>query len=204
MITDKLTHPAWAAHHHLRIEAMDHEGHFLNDDPADRCDDLSDEQLRARLPRILDPTLEFFEVFVRGRGNPDEIPRVIWNLAGTSQMRSEPAWPPSESRRVDLRAVGDGGLIVASEATDSCGAGDRTAAPGAGAIEASWVHDPLDPVPSSVPDPFAYLLTHPDEAPIGHRDDVLVFTSSPQSDDVDLAGPATASDDCPRYEGSST
>lgn len=193
-------HPAWAAHHHLRIEAMDHEGHFLLDDPADRCDDLSDEQLRARLPRILDPTLEFFEVFVRGLGNPDEIPRVTWNLAGTSQMRSERAWPPPESRRVDLRAVGDGRLITSSEAADRIAVDDSSTARRTRTTEVSWVHDPLDPVPSSVPDPFAYLLTHPDEAPIGHRDDVLVFTSSPQSDDVDLAGPAAASI-CLRSDG---
>ena len=47
--------------------------------------------------------------------------------------------------------------------------------------------------PSSADNAFGFLLEHPDEAPIGERDDVLVFTSAPVAHDVDLAGSAAAS-----------
>lgn len=173
--------PAWAAHHYLRIESMDHEGHFLLDEPEDRVEDLSEKQQWDRLPRTLDPALDFFEVFVRGQGGADDIPRVTWNLAGTEEMRTSAAWPPAEARQVSLKATGDAGLIVGD---DDPRLSETT--------EVELVHDPADLVPSSVPDAFAYLLTSPDEAPIGERSDVLVFTSAVLTGDVDLAGPVTA------------
>ena len=56
----------------------------------------------------------------------------------------------------------------------------------------SWVHDPADLVPSSVDNAFAFLLTSPDEAPIGERDDVLAFASQPVTGPVEVAGPVSA------------
>lgn len=174
--------PGWAAHHYLRIESMDHEGHYLLDDPAERVDDLSQRQLWNRLPQALDPALDFFEVFVRGRGTADDIPRVSWNLAGTEGMLTSPTWPPPETRQVSLKATNDNGLVVDEESDTHL----------AEVTEREWIHDPEDLVPSSAPDAFSYLLTMPDEAPIGNRDDVLVFTSEPHPDDIDLAGPVEA------------
>ena len=64
--------PEWSKHHYLRIEAMDHESNYLLDPP--RTGERSQQQLQAALPRMLDPTLDFFEVFVRGNGSPDVNP----------------------------------------------------------------------------------------------------------------------------------
>ncbi|UOQ61227.1 CocE/NonD family hydrolase [Leucobacter rhizosphaerae] len=169
--------PAWALHHHLRIEAIDHESYQLLEAPEDRVEDRTEAQIRALLPRTLDPALAFFEVFVRGNGSPADIPRVEWNLAGTEEMRVDEAWPPRAARAVEL-AAGVGGTLREDRAAD--------------ATEVSWVHDPMDPVPSTAPDAFSYLLALPDEAPLGTRDDVLVFESAPVSEQVDFAGPVSA------------
>lgn len=171
-------HPNWAAHHYLRIEPIDHESFQLLDSAADRVADRSEAQIRALLPRTLDPALEFFEVFVRGNGSATEIPRVAWNLAGTNEWRTETAWPPAGATPRALWATAGGGLVATEDPQPE--------------TEATWQHDPAELVPSSVPDAFSYLLHLPDEAPIGERDDVLVFTSDPVQSDVELAGPVTA------------
>ena len=169
--------PSWALNHFLRLESMDHESYYLLDAERDRVEERSEEQLRAALPPMLDPALEFFEVFVRGNGSAADIPRVAWNLAGTEGMRASEAWPPVGVGTQELFATASGGLSL--EAPDA-------------ATEASWTHDPADLVPSSVDNAFAYLLVQPDEAPIGARPDVLVFTTSPLVRTVDLAGPVRA------------
>lgn len=166
-------HPNWDAHHYLRIESIDHEGFQLLEAEEDRVENRSDAQIRALLPRTLDSALEFFEVFVRGNGRPLDIARVSWNLAGTGEVRTERQWPPAASHNVTLFGSATGGLDEELPSSEQ---------------ELQWVHHPQELVPSSVPDAFSYLLHRPDEAPIGARDDVLVFTSAPVEGDVELAG----------------
>jgi len=169
--------PAWDMNHFLRIESVDHEDNFL-DEPAElKVEERTMEQMRAKLPRLLDPTIEFFEVFMRGNGSWTDVPRVSWNLAHTEGMRESPTWPPAGVIERQLFAHQDGSL-------------GSTRPPEA--TEVSWVHDPFDLVPSSVDNPFAFLQASPDETPISQRDDVLVFTSQAHKADVDLAGPVTA------------
>ncbi|GAA5030663.1 CocE/NonD family hydrolase [Microbacterium fluvii] len=169
--------PAWAHSHFLRIEAMDHESYYLDDPDADRVEERTEDQLRAQLPRMLDPALDFFEVFVRGNVSAADIPRVSWNLAGTPGMRSSDSWPPAGAESSTLFAASGGGLVT--QAQDA-------------ATTATWTHDPLHLVPSSVGNAFAFLLDRPDEQALGDRDDVLVFTTEPFVRQVDLAGPVTA------------
>ncbi|KJL32304.1 CocE/NonD family hydrolase [Microbacterium azadirachtae] len=171
-------HPNWDAHHYLRIEPIDHEGFQLIEADGDRVMDRTEAQIRALLPRTLDPTLAFFEVFVRGNGSASDIPRVAWNLAGTEGMRESATWPPAGVRTLTRYATADGSLRV-----------ERPVEP----TTLEWIHDPVDLVPSSVPDAFAYLLTLPDEASIGDRDDVLRFDGAVLETDVDLAGPVAVS-----------
>ena len=102
--------PSWALNHFLRLESMDHESYYLLDAERDRVEERSEEQLRAALPPMLDPALEFFEVFVRGNGSAADIPRVAWNLAGTEGMRASEAWPPMGVRTQDLFATASGGF----------------------------------------------------------------------------------------------
>ena len=169
--------PNWAAHHYLRIESIDHEGYQLLESPEDRVAERSDEQILALLPRALDPALDFFEVFVRGQGKPNDVPRVAWNLAGTDEWKYDDVWPPPSAGPQSLHGTSDGRLVPEPTAEERA---------------LTWVHDPNDLVPSSVDDAFSYLLHLPDEAPIGERADVLVFTSAPFTADIDLAGPVSA------------
>ncbi|WP_062298721.1 CocE/NonD family hydrolase [Demequina maris] len=169
--------PAWSLHHFLRIESMDHESYYLDDPDEDRVEERTDVQLRAQLPRMLDPALEFFEVFVRGNGAPSDIPRVAWSLAGTPGMRACATWPPAGITTVTWHAAPDGSLVTEVPTSRE---------------ERTWVHDPGDLVPSSADNPFAFLLERPDEGALAVRDDVQAFESAPLPDDVDLAGPATA------------
>lgn len=171
------TRPGWDAHHHLRIESIDHESYQLIEAPGDRVPDRTEAQIRDILPRTLDPALAFFEVFVRGNGAAEDIPRVVWNLAGTDEERVETVWPPANVRHETRFATADGELVVDRPASTS---------------ELQWAHNPDHLVPSTVPDAFSYLLHLPNEAPIGDRDDVLVFTGAEQQTDVELAGPVTA------------
>src|SRR5699024_10582541 len=80
-------HPNWDAHHYLRIESIDHEAYQLLDTEEDRVAERTSKQIREILPRLIDPALEFFEVFVRGTQPVQQLPRVRWNLAGTTEMR---------------------------------------------------------------------------------------------------------------------
>ncbi|WP_336648355.1 CocE/NonD family hydrolase [Microbacterium sp. MMO-10] len=178
-VTEIEKHPAWAAHHHLRIEAIDHESHELLEPDTDRVPERSEEQVRALLPRTLNPALEFFEVYVRGNGDVASIPRVSWNLAGTHEQRTSATWPPEATRKIDMVATADGALRVAGTTRETESTRD-------------WIHDPSSLVPSSAEDAFSFLRELPDEAPIGDRDDVLVFTSEPVLQDVDLVGPIRA------------
>ncbi|GAA2026041.1 CocE/NonD family hydrolase [Agromyces tropicus] len=170
-------HPNWDAHHYLRIESIDHESYRLLDAERDRVWERSEQQIRDLLPRTLDPAIAFFDVFVRGNGAPGDIPRVSWNLAGTEGMREASTWPPADVHAVTRHATVDGGLVADGTATEAT---------------MQWTHDPADLVPSSAPDAFSFLLSHPDEAPIGERSDVLRFDSPPAPGHVDLAGPVTA------------
>lgn len=174
-VRDIEARPAWALNHFLRIEAMDHEMYYLGDDPVE---ERSEEQIRAELPRMLDPALDFFEVFVRGNGSVDDIPRVAWQVAGTDETRESATWPPAGTARHTFFATADGALHPESPA---------------GATVQRFTHDPRDLVPSSVPNAFAFLLYRPDEAALGDRDDVLAFTAAPWPHDVDLVGPVRVS-----------
>jgi putative CocE/NonD family hydrolase len=180
--------PTWAMNHFLRLEPMDHESYYVGDTPEQRVEERTDAQIRAELPRMLDPTLEFFEVFVRGNGSATDIPKVAWALAGTEGMRASPTWPPAGAR--PWRLVGDSEGRLTADAPAARTLGWTADAPAARTL--GWTHDPTDLVPSSAENAFAFLLERPDEAPLGDRDDVLVFTGDAVEYDVDLVGPARA------------
>ncbi|MEF2978371.1 CocE/NonD family hydrolase [Subtercola sp. YIM 133946] len=190
--------PAWASNHYLRIESIDHESYGLLDRPESRVSERSPQQIEALLPGMLDPALDFFEVFVRDNGDAGRVPRVAWNLAGEEGMRTSPSWPPTGVRPVTLRAEAGGTLAVSAAPAESAAEGTAPvtpAAPGALAEPATvvaWLHDAADPVPSSVENSFAFLLDKPDEAALGRRADVIVYESAPLATHVELVGPAHA------------
>ena len=56
----------------------------------------------------------------------------------------------------------------------------------------AWLHDPGDLVPSTIVDPFSFLLEYPDEGEVAARPDVAVFTGEPLDAPLTLAGRVVA------------
>ncbi|MDI6103461.1 CocE/NonD family hydrolase [Actinoplanes sp. NEAU-A12] len=187
--------PGWARNEYLLLEAIDHENtsHFSAGEPA---------TVETMAARYLDPAIEFFDVFLRGRDT--DIPRVRWQLAnsGDPSLRAAAAWPLPEAYEMVWRPSG------AEAAVRGVPGGTLAVAPDVASATApeiaSWTHDAADPVPSPVIDPFAFLREFPDERHLADRPDVLVFTAPAGAVPLDLAGPirldAVAGSDGPEMD----
>jgi predicted acyl esterase len=161
-------HQGWAHNEYLLIDSIDHENNHLLDDRGEK----TPAQVEASLPAYLDPTIEFFDVFLRDRKSADSIPKVRWNLAHTEGFRTASQWPPAETERCELHLSADGALGDAVE-TES---------------RLDWIHDPDDLVPSPIDNAFAFLAAYPDERSSSDRDDVLAFDGRLVGIDTDLVG----------------
>ena len=182
-------HPHWALGEYLLIEAIDHENNSFFErpwrDPA--AAGPADAGHRAMLPRYLGPAVEFFDVFLREQGSPAQIPKVRWQLAGSEPgFRVSASWPPPGTTTLTLwpgAAAAAAGLAPGGTLTPEAGAAET----------ARWRHDPAKPVPSPVPDAFAFLAYYPDEQAAASRPDVLAFTGPPAGGPLDLTGPVGVS-----------
>ena len=176
--------PGMAGLQYLDMNSTDHENYHLDLVPIGPQDDHdSDEDALARmLPRYIGSALDFFDVFLKGRA--DGFPRARWHQ-GNDGWHAATSWPPPGVRQMVLHFTGAGHAMEGMEG------GGLAASPDATATTARWVHDPLDLVPSTVGNPFAFLLEHPDERTVEHRPDVLTFTSEPMAEPLDLAGPVS-------------
>jgi hypothetical protein len=172
---------------YLNADATDHENYHLREVPvAPEADHDTNEAALARmLPVYLGPGLEFFDVFLKGQGDAASIPRAAWFL-GNDEWRTSTTWPPRGVRELRFY-LGD----AARAAADADG-GVLTRAADAAHETARWVHDPEDLVPSTPENPFAFLLSWPDERGVQGRGDVLTFTTEPLDEPLDLTGPVTA------------
>ncbi len=133
----------------------------------------------ALLPPHID-ALEWFDHYLRGRPWEEEIPPVIyWVMAAQgepdapgNEWRTASEWP-IPSRSVSLFLGPDGRL----EADPSGDNGSR-----------SFVYDPLDPVPT-VGGCNLYLDKGCyDQRPVEDRSDVLLFTSPPLAEPMEITG----------------
>jgi putative CocE/NonD family hydrolase len=172
---------------YLVADATDHENYRLADVPIpDHLDHgQSLAAVERMLPAYLDPALEFFAVFLAETRPRTSLARVRWRL-GRAGWRVSPTWPPSGARELRLY------LGNANAATRDASGGVLRASPEASPASVEWEHDPDDLVPSTVENPYAFLLSCPDEGAVESRSDVLTFTSTPQEHPLDLAGPVVA------------
>ena len=168
--------PAWAPLEYLRLEAIDHENYEFADVPIGPHNDHATNSAAhaTMLQRSIDPALEFFDVFLRGVGTPDDLPRVRYAIAGLDGMHDAQVWPPPGAQPRETYLTTDSRLVDHPPGID----GDLT-----------WTHDPDHPVPSPVDNAFAFLAEFPDERWLADRDDVLTFTAEPVDAPVVLAGP---------------
>ncbi|GAB3615618.1 hypothetical protein GCM10027416_01750 [Okibacterium endophyticum] len=176
--------PAWAPLQHLIAEASDHENYHIDGAPyGEESDhDSNDVALAALLPSYLGPSLDFFDVYLRGTKDVQSLPRVRWDVAH-GETRESAVWPPPERFRETLH------LSSLEDAARQAPGGRLSEQAPTDHESVQWVHDPENPVSADNPEFLSLLQDYPDESAIGGRPDVLVFTSDPAPRDRDLTGP---------------
>ena len=164
--------PAWATNHYLNIESIDHTSYEIG---TTETKYRTLDEVKAFLPRHCGPTLEFFDVFIRGIKPADSIPRVRWNLAHTEGMRTSASWPPDGVLGHTVHLTAGGALSDVRAADETVG---------------TWTHDPEDPIPSRG-DIAAFEFVHdwPDEAPEADRNDVLSVIGPVLDSGLNIVGP---------------
>lgn len=106
-----------------------------------------------------------------------ELPPVLLFVMGTNQWREEQEWPLARAVDTDLFLRADGGLAFDAPQADE--AGD------------TYVYDPADPVPTTG---GGLLLSSEfqagplDQAAVEARSDVLVYTTEPLTEDLEVTG----------------
>jgi len=144
----------------------------------------------ARLP-YQDIMFSFFDLTLKGQKSPkiESMPKVTYYTMGSNKWQTSSVWPPTNTEPMTFflssagkanTKNGDGTLIMTAPAKD---APDR------------FTYDPMNPVPTR----GGYRVTSDpeglggsfDQQKIEERDDVLVYTSEPFKDGIELTGPIT-------------
>jgi putative CocE/NonD family hydrolase len=134
-------------------------------------------------------TYAWFDHFLKGEENGvlAKTPKVQYYTMGSNKWQSSDAWPPEGAKPVTFYLAsgghanslnGDGGLLAASEAKD---AADR------------FVYDPMNPVPTHGGGFCCmgadYKPGALDQRGLETRDDVLVYSTGPLKEGMEVSGP---------------
>ncbi|ADP84546.1 CocE/NonD family hydrolase [Pseudofrankia inefficax] len=129
------------------------------------------------------PLMQFLGHHLKGE-NPDygERPPVRVFVMGANRWREDSQWPPAEARATSYWLRSGGGANTLD------GDGSLSLEPPAGEPADSFVYDPADPVPGPI---GVGLGGGPEIEPsaTGRRADVLVYTSEPLEEDLEVVGP---------------
>jgi predicted acyl esterase len=182
-----LARPTQEPLQYLVGDSTDHENYHLRLVPIGESDDhdVNKEALARMIPVYTGPGLDFFDVFLKGKGDASTVPRATWFL-GNEDWHTSPSWPPPGVSELRLYLGG------AERANDGVEGGALRPAPDAATGVVRWVHDPSDLVPSTYVNPFSSLREWSDERTVQGRGDVLTFSSEPAAEPLDLAGSAGA------------
>jgi putative CocE/NonD family hydrolase len=133
----------------------------------------------------------FFDRFVKGEssGRLDKLPKVTYFTMGSNKWQSAESWPPANTEPMTLylssagRANslhGDGALAAAAPETDK---------------PDSFVYDPMNPVTSYGGNVCctgnAITAGAFDQRKMETRNDILVYTTAPFANGLELSGPIT-------------
>ena len=132
--------------------------------------------------------LRFFDQHLKGKDGV-ALPPVRIFVMGINQWRDEKEWPipGTEYRRYYLHSRGRANSMY----------GDGALSPEAPGNEPSdhFLYNPVDPVPTMGGGLCCYPAALPggalDQSPIEHRADVLVYSTEPLNEDVEVTGPVT-------------
>ena len=126
--------------------------------------------------------LRFLDEHLRG-GAPAASRPVRIFLMGANEWRDEDAWPPPDVTETTLHLHGGG------RANSRYGDGTLSPDPPGDEPPDQWVHDPADPVPFPTGASSRQIGGPDDCAGVQGRSDVLVYTTAPLSEPLDVIGP---------------
>ena len=177
----------------LAVEATDHAGHDWSDGPSP--DPLADwDTLASRMPTVLRGELAFLRKHLLGFDGGASSGSVSWMQTHAGMLHAE-SWPPPDTEQRRLFLADGGRARLGPEGGALAEVPDRIP------VDARWVHDPQNLVPSLEGEAIAGWFHRPDERLTQVRDDVLTFTSDRLREPLDLAGPIVA--DLVAHAGSS-
>jgi putative CocE/NonD family hydrolase len=143
---------------------------------------------RLNYQEILDA---FFDRFVKGAAAPllDTLPKVTYYTMGLNTWQSSDVWPPRGAQPMTFY------LDSGGRANTLNGDGVLSTAPPAADRPDRFVYDPMNPVPSYGGNVCctgnAISAGAFDQRKMETREDILVYTSPPFADGVELSGPIT-------------
>jgi hypothetical protein len=137
--------------------------------------------------KVVELTLRWFDFWMKGRetGITRE-PRVRYFLMGANKWVDADSWPPLNARPETWF------LESQNHANSSLGDGTLERLKPSRARVDRFTFDPLDPVPTVGGANFHHfpeMLGPRDQRPVEKREDVLVYTSPPLTEDLHIAGP---------------
>jgi putative CocE/NonD family hydrolase len=133
----------------------------------------------------------FFDQFVKGEpsGRLARLPKVTYFTMGLNKWQSSDTWPPRGAEPLTMYLASGG------KANTAAGDGALTSAPPAADRPDSFVYDPENPVPSYGGNVCctgnAVQAGSFDQQKNEAREDVLVYTSEPFKEGIELSGPIT-------------
>jgi len=130
----------------------------------------------------------FFDRFLKGEASPrlEALPKVTYFTMGSNQWQTSSTWPPEGAKERTLYLASGG------KANSLYGDGKLSAAPPDGDAPDSFVYDPMNPVPSYGGNVCctgnAVQAGSFDQRKMEARQDVLVYTSDPFAEGMELSG----------------
>jgi putative CocE/NonD family hydrolase len=112
-------------------------------------------------------------------------PPVRMFLMGANKWLDEPSWPLSGTKQTKFYLSSNG------RANSLFGNGKLALSPATQSQPDVFSYDPKDPVPYIMDETFAQLGGPDDYRPVERRDDILVFTADPFTEDTTICGPVT-------------
>lgn len=139
--------------------------------------------------KIIKLSVRWFDRWLKGKQNSiEKEPPVRLFVMGKNEWREFDRWPPAavKSQKWYFGGSGSGGLAGNGTLSTSISNAER---------KDEFVFDPLNPVPTTGGVNFHFFLDNlgvKDQRPVENRRDVLVYTSPPLKEDLDIIGPLQA------------
>ena len=142
----------------------------------------------AALIDLNETLLRWFDYWLKDQANGmmNEPPVTVFTM-GENRWQHFSDWPPPSMRQVRYF------LHSAQGANSSRGDGTLETFPPAKQPADRYIYDPNDPVPSLGGNNLTIDLGVQDQRPVEERNDVLVYTSDPLDEPLEIAGPVTVS-----------